>query len=167
MRALILESMGQESLTLADIPKPSLTETDILVEIAYAGMNPVDWKIKSGLLKGAFPYEFPIILGWDLSGVIAAIGSKVTNFKIGDPVFAYDFKSPIKWGSYAQYAPVDANHAAIKPKNLSFAEAAAIPLSSLTAWQALEKAQLKPEETILILGGSGAVGSMAVEPPHE
>lgn len=165
MKAMVIESFGgAEQLHLEDLPIPKPADNEILIEIHYAAVNPVDWKIREGLLKGLLQHEFPIILGWDASGTITNIGKNVTQFKIGDQVFAYCRKPFVKWGTYAEYVTFESENIAIKPKNITFAQAAAIPLAGLTAWQALfDFAKLKSGESILIHAGAGGVGSLAIE----
>lgn len=127
-------------------------------------MNPVDWKIREGLLKERMPYAFPLILGWDAAGIITNIGKKVTQFKIGDQVYAYCRKSTIQWGTYAEKIHIDASSIALKPKTLNFAAAASIPLAGLTAWQALfDIMKLKKDEEVLIHARAGGVGSLAIQ----
>lgn len=165
MKAMVIENFGgAEQLHLDDFPIPKPADNEVLIEIHYTAVNPVDWKIREGLLKGLMQHEFPMILGWDAAGIIADIGRNVTHLKKGDEVFAYCRKPVVKWGTYAEYVSFDADHVALKPKNISFAQAAAIPLVGLTAWQALfEFAKLKSGETILIHAGAGGVGSLAIE----
>lgn len=165
MKAILIEKFGgPDQLKLIDVPTPEPKDNEVQIAVAYAGANPVDWKISEGLLKDRMPYEFPIILGWDVAGTISKVGKGVTNLKVGDEVFAYTRGPIIKWGTYAEYVCFDAQHVVLKPKKLSFKEAASIPLSALTAWQSLfEAAQLKSGETILIQAGAGGVGGMAIQ----
>lgn len=153
-----------EKLKLSEVPALPPADNEVQIQILYAAVNPVDWKIREGLLKSRMPYEFPIILGWDAAGKISAIGKNVKNFKVGDEVYAYCRKPTIKWGTYAEFVNLDAVNIALKPKKINFAEAASIPLAGLTAWQALfNKAFLKKGETILIHAGAGGVGSLAIQ----
>lgn len=165
MKAIILEGFGGiDKLKLIEVPTPTPADDEILIKIKCAGVNPVDWKIRAGYLKERIPHELPIIPGWDATGVVAAIGKKVSQFKVGDEVFAYCRKPIVKWGTYAEYVCVQANNAAFKPKNISFSQAASIPLAGLTAWQSLvDVAQLKPGQTVLIHAGAGGVGSLAIQ----
>lgn len=165
MKAVIIDHFGGvETLKLTDVPKPEPKEHEVLIQIEYAAVNPVDWKIREGMLKNRLPHEFPIIPGWDASGTIAEVGSNADNFNVGDEVFAYCRKPIVHAGTYAEYICFDADHVALKPKNISFAEAAGIPLVALTAWQALfDFAKLKPHQNILIHAGSGGVGSYAIQ----
>lgn len=165
MRAILLEGFGGvDQLHIGDVPKPTPQDHEVLIKIHYTAVNPVDWKVRSGLLKNRMPHEFPIIPGWDASGVVEAVGKQVERFKPGDEVFAYCRKPTIHSGTYAEYVTVPADNVAFKPKKLSFAEAAAIPLAGLTAWQALfDAAKLKKGDRVLIHAGAGGVGSLAIQ----
>jgi NADPH2:quinone reductase len=156
---------GAEELKLVDLPRPEPTETEVLVAVEYAGVNPVDWKIRRGYLKArGLPYQFPIVLGWDAAGTVVEIGRKVSRFKKGDKVFAYCRKPVVQWGAYAEQIALDEGSVARMPTNLSFAQAAGVPLAGLTAWQSLfEAAQLKGGESILIHAGAGGVGGYAIQ----
>ncbi len=165
MKAIVIEEFGgPEKLTFKDVQTPKPLKNEVLVKVKYAGVNPVDWKIREGLLASRLPHEFPIILGWDVAGTIAEVGKEVSDLKVGDEVYSYARKPTVKWGTYAEYVAIDAKNVVLKPRSISFAESAAIPLSGLTAWQALfDVAHLQQGETILILGGSGGVGSLAIQ----
>lgn len=146
------------------VPTPEPAPDEVQIAVAYAAVNPVDWKIREGLLKERVPHEFPLILGWDLSGKISKVGSNVTHLKVGDEVFAFARKSKIHLGTFAEYVCLEAKNVVHKPRKLGFREAAAIPLIALTAWEALvEWAQIKPGETVLIHAGAGGVGGMAIQ----
>lgn len=164
MKAVLIENFGDvKQLHMGVISTPKPNENEILIEIHYTSVNPVDWKIREGLFKGRLPHEFPIIPGWDAAGVVTAVGKNVTKFNIGDRVFAYCRKPTIQWGTYAEFVTVNADHAALMPKDINFSQAAAIPLVSLTAWQALfDYAKLKHGESILIHAGAGGVGGFAI-----
>lgn len=165
MKAVIIRQFGgEEVVEYTDVPLPEIKADEVLIKVMAAGVNPVDWKIREGLLKDRMPYEFPITLGWEASGLIEERGPKVTGFKKGDEVFAYARKDKIHEGTYAEYACLEPRHLAPKPKNISFEEAAAIPLAGLTAYQVLfESIQLQPGEIILIHGGAGGVGGFAIQ----
>lgn len=165
MKAMVIEKFGDEKLLhFEEIPTPSPTENEVQIQVLYTSVNPVDWKIREGLMKNFLPHEFPLILGWDAAGIIKAVGKQVKKFKIGDEVYAYCRKPLVKWGTYAEYICFEADNIALKPKNLSFAQAAAIPLAGLTAWQALfDFAKLKKGETLLVYAGAGGVGSFAIQ----
>lgn len=165
MKAVVINEFGgTDKLNLTDVPNPQPQNKEVLVQIYNSGVNPVDWKIREGYLKSRLDHQFPIILGWDAAGVITEVGKDVKNFKVGDEIFAYCRKPTVKWGAYAEYICLDESHVALKPKNISFAQAAAIPLTALTAWQSLfDFGKLKKGETVLIHAGAGGVGSMAIQ----
>lgn len=165
MKAIVIEKFGGvEQLKFKKLPKPVPTSNEVLIKMKYTAVNPVDWKIREGYLKDRMPHQFPIILGWDAAGIIEEIGSDVKEYKIGDAVYAYCRKSAIQWGTYAEYICVDHTSVALKPQSLSFAQAAAIPLVGLTAWQSLfDAGQLKSGEAVFIQAGAGGVGSMAIQ----
>lgn len=162
---MIIDSFGgPDKIKLAEVAINPPDDHEIQIRILYAAVNPVDYKIREGLLKDRMPYTFPIILGWDASGKVSSVGKKVKNFRLGDEVYAYCRKSIIHDGTYAEFINVDADHVAFKPKTLNFAEAASIPLAGLTAWQALfDCAKIKKGETVLIHAGAGGVGSLAIQ----
>lgn len=165
MKAIIFEKFGGlEQLKLANLPTPKPETNEVQIHIVCTAVNPVDWKIRLGQLQERMIHDLPIIPGWDAAGIISATGNQVTQFKEGDEVFAYCRKPIIKWGTYAEYICVPADYVAIKPRRISFAEAAAFPLAGLTAWQALfDSAHLRQGETILIHAGAGGVGSLAIQ----
>jgi NADPH:quinone reductase-like Zn-dependent oxidoreductase len=165
MKAIAINEFGgPDKLQLIDLPVPEVKEGEILVQVKAAGVNPVDWKIRQGYLKDLFTHEFPVILGWDAAGVVKEVGNGVTRFKQGDEIFAYCRKPIVHGGAYAEYIALEEEHAAIKPKNVSFEEAASIPLAALTAYQSLfDAAKLQPGETILIHAAAGGVGGFGVQ----
>jgi len=165
MKAALIHSFeGIEKVTIEEVSIPMPKDNEVQIAIKYAGFNPIDWKIAEGLLKSKMEYQLPIILGWDAAGEISKIGKDVKNFKLGDPVFAYCRKEIIRDGSFAEYICLPAQNVVRKPAKLTFAEAAAIPLSGLTAWQSLyDTAHLKSKEEVLIHAGAGGVGSLAIQ----
>lgn len=151
---------GADQLVYEDAPIPTPGEGEMLIRVHAAGVNPVDAKIRSGMFgkEGTLP----AIPGYDVSGIVESAGPGVTKFKKGDEVFAY--MSLQRGGGYAQFAIVKEIEAAKKPAGLSHDQAAAVPLASLTAWQALaDAAKLEKGQAVLIHGGSGGVGSFAVQ----
>ncbi len=165
MKAMGIQRFGGpeviERLDLA-LPKPGPQE--VLVRIRAAGVNPVDWKIREGLFEGRMPRAFPIVLGWDAAGVVESVGEKAHFAKTGDEVFAYCRKEILHDGTYGEFILLKREHLALKPKNVSFEEAAAFPLAGLTSYQSLfEGIKLKAGETILIHAGAGGVGSFAIQ----
>ena len=165
MKAIAINEFGgRDKLQFMDLPMPEIKPGEILVKIKAAGVNPVDWKIREGYIKDLFPYEFPIILGWDAAGTVEQAGPEVTRFREGDEIFAYCRKPMVQGGAYAEYIALEEEHAAIKPKNISFEEAASIPLAALTAYQSLfDAAKINPGETVLIHAAAGGVGGFGVQ----
>ena len=163
MKAFIVDRYGKDSVLRAgEVPDPTVGEHDVLVEVRAASVNALDAKIKDGEFKLVLPYKPPFVLGNDLAGVVIAVGRAVRRFAPGDQVYARPDKDRI--GTFAQLIAVNENDLAIKPAALSMAEAAALPLVALTAWQALvEKANLQPGQKVLIHAGSGGVGSIAIQ----
>jgi len=153
---------GNEVIEIGGLPKPSIGPNDLLVQVKAASVNPIDFKIRDGQTRLMLPYKFPLILGNDSAGVVAEAGAMVTRFKTGDAIFARLEKDRI--GAFAEYAVVSEAVAAMKPRNLSFVEAASIPLVGLTSWQALlDVAGLKSSQKVLIHAGSGGVGAFAIQ----
>lgn len=165
MKAALIHSFGGiEKIAIEETSIPTPQDDEIQIAIQCAGVNPVDWKIADGLLKSRMEYQFPIILGLDAAGVVSQVGKEVDQFKVGDAVFAFCGKEIVRDGAFAQYICLKASHVALKPQKLSYAEAASIPLSALTAWQSLfDSAHLKPREEVLIHAGGGGVGSFAIQ----
>ena len=163
MRAALIDRYGSNAaVRVADIDIPTLGATDLLVRVHAASVNPVDIRTRDGKLKTLFKFRFPLVLGNDLSGVVSDVGSQVTRFKKGDAVYARVDANRI--GTFAEFAAVRDGAAALKPSNLTFEEAASLPLVALTAWQALmEIGKLGINQRVLIHAGSGGVGSVAIQ----
>src|SRR5689334_967959 len=161
MKAIVInQSGGPEVLKYQDAPRPQPKGDEILIRIMAAAVNPVDVAIREGHFGSGG--GFPFIPGMDVAGVVEQVGTKVTEFKKGDAVYAY--LSFDEQGGYAEFAVTKESHVALKPKSIDFEHAAAVPLAATTAWQALvEKAGLKSGQTVLIHGGSGGVGTFAVQ----
>ncbi|MBO1307590.1 NADP-dependent oxidoreductase [Enterococcus sp. 669A] len=162
-RAIVINQYGgADQLTEETVELPELGEKQVLVKIHATSVNPIDWKLREGYLSQMMPWEFPIILGWDAAGEIVETGSKVTDWQVGDRVFARP--ETTRFGTYADYAIVDDHLLATKPENISFEEAAAVPLAGLTAYQALfTHGHLKAGEKVLIHAGAGGVGMYAIQ----
>ena len=163
MKAVRIHQYGKSDvLTYEEAPLPEIESTDVLVRVVAASVNPVDWEIREGYLKEMIPHALPLTLGWDVSGVIEAVGSDVTAFKPGEAVFSRpDIKRD---GTYAEYVAIRADEVAHKPKTISHVEAASLPLVGITAWEALITAgQLTVDQRVLIHAGSGGVGSLAIQ----
>lgn len=153
---------GPEVLQLEEVAAPVPGPRDVLIRVCAASVNPVDWKIRSGGQRMVIHYRLPWILGLDVSGVVEAIGARVTRFKVGDEVWS----SPThrRPGTYAERVCIDEREVARKPGNLSHDEAASLPLVGLTAWQCVvEKGRLQKGQSILVHAGAGGVGSFAIQ----
>ncbi|HEX7063597.1 MAG TPA: NADP-dependent oxidoreductase [Bacillales bacterium] len=163
MKAVIIEQYGgADKLKVTDMAKPELKSNDVLIEIAATSVNPVDWKIREGYLQEKINYEFPLILGLDAAGVIKEVGKNVKSFQVGDEVFTRP--DILRNGTYAEYVAVDESLVAAKPNNLTFEEAASIPLVGLTSWQCLvDKANIGKGDRVFIHAGAGGVGSFAIQ----
>ncbi|MFD2208529.1 NADP-dependent oxidoreductase [Virgibacillus halophilus] len=162
MRAMVIDRYGKVPMRLAEVATPEIGEYEVLAEIHAASINPVDFKIRDGKVKLLIKYKMPLILGNDFSGVVAKVGAKVTRFKVGDDIYGRPRKSRI--GTFAEYIAIHENDIALKPKNLSFPEAASIPLVGLTSYQALKDIlQLQKGQKILIQAGAGGVGTFAIQ----
>jgi NADPH:quinone reductase-like Zn-dependent oxidoreductase len=149
-----------------DLPIPRVGPNGVLVRVHAASVNPVDWKLRCGLLAAVRPVIFPVIWGCDLSGVVTEVGPAVTLFKSGDEVYGFKdgYVAKTFRGTYAEFVVVPEKSLAKKPPNLTHDEAASIPLAALTAWQALlNQGKLKPRQRALIHAGAGGVGVMAIQ----
>ncbi|MCO5969658.1 NADP-dependent oxidoreductase [Actinoallomurus soli] len=165
MKAITMQRYGgPDVLELTDVPEPKVGPDFVLVRVKAAGVNPVDWKIREGNLDGLFATDFPVIPGWDVAGVVERVGPAVSEFSPGDEVMGYVREDHIGRGTYAELVSAPVRTLGRKPKRLSWAEAAGIPLAGLTAYQALTKAlAVTPDDTVLIHNASGGVGSFAVQ----
>jgi NADPH:quinone reductase-like Zn-dependent oxidoreductase len=164
----IHEFGGPEVLRYEDAPEPELAEGDVLVRVSASSVNPVDWKIRKGFLKQRVTHKLPLILGWDVSGTVERLGPKATGFAVGDAVFSRP--DIARDGAYAELIAVRASELARKPRSIDHVKAAAVPLTALTAWQALieapapfTSAALAKGQTVLIHGGAGGVGTFAIQ----
>lgn len=161
MKAFVIDRYKGD-LVAQEVADPAAGPGEVVVEIAAASVNPLDVKLRDGEFKAILPYGMPLILGNDLAGVVVAVGSEVRRFKVGDEVFARPDKGRI--GAFAERIAIAEVDLALKPATVSMIEAAALPLVSLTAWQALvERAQVKPGQRVLIHAGSGGVGTVAIQ----
>src|SRR3984893_6163710 len=163
MKAIRIHNYGgPEVLQYEDAPRPQPQAGEVLVRVHAAGVNPIDWKVREGHMKDFWPHKFPLILGWDLSGVVEEVGPRVSQFEKGDEV--YSLPDPTRDGAYADYIVVREPELALKPNSLHHIRAAAVPLAALTAWQSLfDTAQLQPGHRVLIHASSGGVGHFAVQ----
>ncbi len=161
MKAVVAhEYGGPEVLKLEEVSRPEPKENEALVRVIASGVNPADPLTLSGKFAREFGTHLPLIPGYDIAGIVEKTGGKVTKLKAGDAIYGY----PTFGGGWAEYVTVSEGEVAAKPASLSFTEAAAVPVGALTAWQALvDVAQLRAGQSILIHGGSGGVGSFAVQ----
>ena len=163
MKAALIHRYGSnDQVRVADIPVPVMGAMDLLVRVHAASVNPLDVKTRDGKLKMLLKYQFPLVLGNDLSGVVSDVGAQVTRFQKGDAVYARLDRDRI--GAFAEFAAVREGAAALQPTNVTFEEAASLPLVALTAWQALvEIGKVGAKQRVLIHAGSGGVGSVAIQ----
>ncbi len=163
MRAIQVHAYGDANqLRLEQISQPTPQEGEVLVRVHAAGVNALDWKIRSGFMKSVMPSTFPYVPGIELAGVVERIGPGVTTFQPGQEVYGHT-----SGGAYAEYCLVPAQTLAAKPTSLSFDQAATVPIGAITAWQALfDAGQIQAGQRVLILGGSGGVGLFAVQFAH-
>ena len=162
MKAIVINTYGNEDvLNYVEVERPEPKADEVLVKVHAAAVNPADWKIRDGMGED-LGFKLPFILGGDIAGTVEAVGDGVENFKQGDAVYGITASSLS--GGYAEYAVAKADAIVLKPDDLSFEAAAAIPIGALTAWQAMfVVANLSSGQRILITGASGGVGSMAVQ----
>jgi NADPH:quinone reductase-like Zn-dependent oxidoreductase len=163
MKAAVLhERGGPEVLKYEDVPRPEPKDDEVLVRVMAVGVNPIDAYIRQGMRLKNGSDSGPMIIGYDIAGVVERVGAGIKAFKAGDAVYAY---LPImRGGGYAEFAIAKEGEMSLKPKNIDFEKAAAVPLAATTAWQALiDTAKLERGQTVLIHGGSGGVGCFAVQ----
>lgn len=162
MKAVVVnEYGGPDVLKYQDAPRPEPKNDEILVRVVAAAVNPVDTYVRQGMFAKRGIDNRPLIIGYDIAGIVEKTGADAKKFKAGDQVYSY--LSVMRGGGYAEYAIAKESETALKPKNINFEEAAAVPLAATTAWQALiDQAKIKKGQTVLIHGGSGGVGSFAI-----
>jgi len=162
MKAVVIREYGSpEVLQYQEVEPPKIKPDQLLVKVRASCVNPVDWKIRKGMLKLITGNKFPMILGFDLSGDVVEVGSQVTRFKPGDAIYG---NVGLLGGAYAELAAVPEKSVALKPTNMTYEEAASVPVAALTALQALQDlAHIQPGQTVLINGASGGVGTFAVQ----
>lgn len=153
---------GKDQLEEATVALPELGGKQVLVSVDATSINPIDWKLREGYLAQMFPWDFPIILGWDVAGTIEEVGHDVTEWKVGDRIFARP--DTTRFGTYAEHTIVDEHLLAPLPKGVSANEAAAVPLAGLTAYQALfDHGHVTEGQKVLIHAGAGGVGTYAIQ----
>jgi NADPH:quinone reductase-like Zn-dependent oxidoreductase len=163
MKAFVVDKYKKKgALRLANVPEPELQDNDVLVRIHATAVNLLDSKVRDGEFKLILPYRPPFVLGHDVAGTVVRTGPKVSRFKVGDEVYARPRDHRV--GTFAEFIAINEADVALKPKNLTMAEAASIPLVGLTAWQALvEVGKVKPGQKVFIQAGSGGVGTFAIQ----
>ena len=162
MKAFVVQQYGQDGLRAAEVPEPEVGEGDVLVKISAASVNPLDKMVRNGEFKQLLKYRTPFVLGHDVAGVVTRVGSVVRDFHIADEVYARP--RDLRIGTFAEYIAIDQDDVAPKPDSLTLHEAAAVPLVSLAAWQALvDRAHLKPGQKVLVHAGSGGLGSTVIQ----
>ena len=162
MKAFVVTHHGADGLEPADVPAPTVGPRDVLLDVRAASINPLDTMVRNGELKQLIPYPRPFVLGHDLAGVVAQIGSDVRELAVGDEVWSRPRDRRI--GAFAEQIAIDVDDVALKPTSLSYAEAAAVPLVALAAWQALvDLAEVQPGQRVLVHAGAGGLGSTVIQ----
>ncbi len=163
MKAAVIYRYGTPDVfQIAEVEHPPIKPDQLLVKVFASSINPIEWKMRKGMLKILTGSNFPLTLGFDVSGEVVEIGAQVTQFKQGDLVYAR--MDQLTGGAYAEYAAVAEKVTALKPTNMTHAEAAAVPLAGMTALQALrDEGEFKPGQKVLINGASGGVGTYAIQ----
>jgi len=165
MRAMVIDRFGgPEVLRPADVETPEPGPGEVLIRVAYAGVNPADWKCREGWLAEFFNYKFPFIVGFDAAGVIAKLGPGVDDYKVGDRVVTSSNQGLGEWGTYAEFVKSSTDRVAHLADRVDFKTAAAIPTAAVTSWEALfDTGHLKAGQKVLIHGGAGGMGSFAIQ----
>jgi NADPH:quinone reductase len=163
MRAIAVDEYKGEP-RLVEVAQPVPKPEQLLVKIAATALNPFDWKVADGIMKGAMPAVFPLVLGQDAAGTVSATGADVTRFKSGDRIFGQFFHPPVGEGTFAEYAVVPEKGAlALLPPEIGFNIAAALPTAGMTALAMVEALELEAGSSVLIVGATGGVGSFATQ----
>ncbi|WP_394437824.1 NADP-dependent oxidoreductase [Streptomyces sp. SGAir0957] len=164
MKAITYDKYGDNGvLSLTEQPVPKVGPGEVLVRVRYAAVNPVDWKVMSGGLDAMMDTYFPVIPGWDVSGVVERVGIDTPEFTAGDEVYAYARKDYVHGGTFAEFVTVPARAVVAKPRSLSWGEAAGVPLAGLTAYQSLTRLGTGSGDTVLIHNAAGGVGTFGVQ----
>jgi NADPH:quinone reductase-like Zn-dependent oxidoreductase len=162
MKAFVVTKYGNDTIRAADVPRPKAGNTDVLVRVSAASINPLDKMVRNGEFKQLLKYKAPFVIGHDVAGVVTQVGADVRSFSVGDEVYARP--RDLRIGTFAEYIAIDQNDVARKPASLTLQEAAAVPLVALAAWQILvEKAQVKPGQKVLVHAGAGGLGSTVIQ----
>ncbi|MEZ0446454.1 NADP-dependent oxidoreductase [Cellulomonas sp. ICMP 17802] len=164
MRAITYSRYGgPDVLELTDLPTPKVGPDSVLVRVHAASVNPVDWKVRAGYLDPIMDITFPAVPGWDVAGVVERVGLDTPELQVGDEVYGYVRRDWLHGGTFAEYVAAPVRTLARKPANLSFEEAAAVPLAGLTAYQAIRRAGVSAGQTVLVHAAAGGVGAFAVQ----
>ncbi len=165
MRAMVIDGFGgPEVLHWGEVPCPEPGPGEVLVRVAFAGVNPADWKTREGMLSKYITYRFPFILGFDLAGIVVTVGPGVTGLKPGDRVFGQSKQGQGENGAYAEYTIAYEALLAPVPARVSLAEAAGLPVAGMTAYGGLvDVGALRSGQTVLVNGGAGGVGTLAIQ----
>ncbi|MFD5145947.1 NADP-dependent oxidoreductase [Streptomyces sp. NPDC058401] len=164
MKAITYTAYGTpDILALTEVPEPKVGPGEVLVRVRAAGVNPVDWKLAAGYLDPILEVRYPVIPGWDVAGVVEALGEDTFDYAVGDEVYGYVRKEWVELGTYAELVSAPVRTLARKPRGLTFEQAAGIPLAGLTAYQSLTRVGLTAGETVLIHSAAGGTGSFGVQ----
>jgi NADPH:quinone reductase-like Zn-dependent oxidoreductase len=164
MKAITVASFGgPDVVELTDQPDPIVGPDSVLIRVRASSVNPVDWKIREGYLQGALVHHLPVILGWDVAGVVEQVGPTVPGFSVGDEVYGYVRKDVVEHGTYAELVAAGVRHIAPKPATATFEQAAALPLAGLTALQSLDAVRVADGDIVLVHAAAGGVGHLAVQ----
>lgn len=154
---------GTEVLEVSELPTPKVAPGAVLIRVKAASVNPVDWKIMAGYLDTLMDITFPVIPGWDVAGVVEAVGFDTPEFAVGDAVYSYGRRDTVQGGTFAQLVALPASVVAHKPQSLTWEQAAGLPLTGLSALRTLDALDLETGHTLLIHNGAGGVGRMAIQ----
>ena len=165
MRAMVIDQCGgPEVLHMAEIPRPVPGLGEVVTQVAYAGVNPVDWKCREGWLSMFFEYKFRFVLGFAAAGIISSVGPGVDNFTVGDRVVTSSNQGKGENGTYAEYVKSAVGRVAHLAADVDFSVGASIPTAAVTSWEAVfGTGALQPEQSVLINGGAGGMGSFAIQ----
>jgi NADPH:quinone reductase-like Zn-dependent oxidoreductase len=164
MKAITQQRYGDpDVLELTDLPEPKVGPDQVLVRVRAAGVNPVDWKLGAGYLDAMQEVSFPLVPGWDVSGVVEQVGLDAGEFAVGDEVIGYVRKDEVRRGTYAEYVAAPVRTLARKPAALDWQQAAGLPLAGMTAYQGLHRLGVARGETVLIHAAAGGVGSLGTQ----
>ena len=162
MKAFVVEKYGKDGLRAAVVPEPTVGDRDVLVRVRATAINPLDKMVRNGEFKQLLKYKRPFVLGHDVAGVVARVGSAVRDFKVGDEVYARP--RDLRIGGFAELVAIDQDDVSPKPDSLTLTEAAAVPLVALAAWQILvDRARVRPGQKVLVHAGAGGLGSTVIQ----